>query len=142
MKYVVVGFFLIATVVSGMFFYTWYRFHQKLNIHVIAEVRPMPQGWPSQARFVTNEKNQKIAYWYFPVSNPKAVVILIHEYSNPGGKAQMLGHAEYLYRAGYSTVLLDLRSFGESEGDKITLGIDEWKDVDVVYDEVMSLPEN
>ena len=133
---------LLLLVIIGLFLYTWYRLHVKVNLHAESSKRDLPTGWKAETQYVTNSDSQKIAYWYFPVNNPKAVVILIHGYRNPGGKAQMLGHAEYLHDARYSTVLLDLRSFGESEGNKITLGIDEWKDVETVFDQIKSLPEN
>ena len=57
-------------------------------------------------------------------------------------KIRLLPHAEYLNSAGYSTILIDLRSFGKSEGDKTSLGIQEWKDVEAAYDYAKSLPEN
>ena len=57
-------------------------------------------------------------------------------------KIRLLPHAEYLNSAGYSTILIDLRSFGKSEGDKTSLGIQEWKDVETAYDYAKSLPEN
>ena len=110
-------------IVGSLFFYTWYRLHEKLHLHAVGEQRNLPQGWKAETQFVTNKDNQNIAFWYFPVGNPKAVVLLIPGYDNPGGKAQMLGHAEYLHEAGYSTVLIDLRSFGESDGNKINLGV-------------------
>ncbi|OGE31797.1 hypothetical protein A2631_01545 [Candidatus Daviesbacteria bacterium RIFCSPHIGHO2_01_FULL_44_29] len=133
---------LFITIPTGLFLYTWYRLHVKLNLHSENSKRSLPTGWETKTQFVLNTDNQKIAYWYFPNDKLKAVVILVHGYSVPGGKSQMLGHAEYLQEAGYSTVLLDLRSFGESEGKKITLGVNEWKDVEAVFDCIKSLPEN
>ncbi|OGG12569.1 hypothetical protein A3D77_04480 [Candidatus Gottesmanbacteria bacterium RIFCSPHIGHO2_02_FULL_39_11] len=137
---------LLASIISlllfSLFFYIWYRLRVKLHLHAASDKRPLPAGWTANTFFITNRDGGKIAYWYFPVTGPKAIVILIHGYSNPGGKAQMLGHAEYLRNAGYSTVLLDLRSYGESKGNKITLGVAEWKDVEAVFDHIKSLSEN
>lgn len=125
-----------------LFFYTCYRLHIKLHFHAENAQKSPPPQLKSLTFFATNSNNQKIAYWYFPVRNAKAVVILIHGYSNPGGKDQMLVHAKYLRENGYSTVLLDLRAYGESDGSKTTLATQEWKDVEAVYDQVKSLPEN
>jgi esterase/lipase len=54
----------------------------------------------------------------------------------------MFAHTEYLKSAGYSTLIIDLRSFGESDGKKISLGVNEWRDVEAAYDYLKSLPEN
>ena len=128
--------------IAGLFLYTWYRLHIKLNLHSTNSHRDLPEGWETNTQYVTNRDGQGIAYWYFPVEESKATVILIHGYNNPGGKPQMLGHAEYLHDAGYSTVLLDLRAYGESDGNKQTLAVNEWKDVEAVYDKIKSLKEN
>lgn len=142
MKLLFIFFSGILLIVAGLFLYTWQRFNSKIHLHAEVAKRKLPAGWKTKTIFVTNQDNQKIAYWYFSVPDPKAIVILIHGYDNPGGKTEMLGHAEYLHNAGYSTVLLDLRAYGESEGNKMTLGINEWKDVEAVYDQIKSLPEN
>jgi hypothetical protein len=133
---------LLFILTAGLFLYTWYRLHVKVNLHSANSQRDLPEGWEATTQYVTNKEGQKIAYWYFPVNESKATIILIHGYNNPGGKPQMLGHAEYLHDAGYSTVLLDLRAYGESDGNKQTLTVNEWKDAEAVYDKIKSLEEN
>ncbi|HYD35819.1 MAG TPA: alpha/beta fold hydrolase [Vitreimonas sp.] len=137
--------FLILLFLTGIviaFLYVWYRLHTQLNFHAEASEYTFPDGLTAETQFVTNANGQQIAYWSFPVKNPKAVVILVHGYSNPGGKTSMLGHVPYLRKAGYSTVLVDMRSFGESEGEKIYMGVKEWQDLEAVYDHLSSLSEN
>jgi len=41
----------------------------------------------------------------------------------------MLPHADFLHEAGYSVLLFDFRSSGESEGDAVTMGFHERGDV-------------
>ncbi len=115
---------------------SWMYFHARPD--------PMlpPAGLQLQTQYVTTPDKQKIAYWYVPVKNPTAVVILVHGYSDPGGKSQMLGHADYLAKAGYSVAMMDLRSFGESPGQKISFGVTEWQDVSAIYQAVKNQPEN
>lgn len=125
-----------------MFFYAWGRLKEQLILHADEADYTFPEGLSAQTQYIHNIDVQKLAYWYFPVKNPKAVVILVHGYKNPGGKSLMLSHAKYLHDAGYSTAILDLRSHGESEGEKISLGVEEWKDVVTMYDLMHSLPEN
>ncbi len=125
-----------------LFLYTWYRLHAMLHVHQPNFPPELPPDITPVTQFVQNSDGQKIAYWYFPVARPKAVVILVHGYNNPGGKSLMSSHVGYLRDAGYSTVLLDLRSHAESDGQKVFMGTEEWKDVEVVYDKIKSLPEN
>lgn len=129
----------------GIFFYTWYRLHTAFHVHVgVNEDHILKyKAKDHKTHYFTTSDGVKIASWYFPIKKPKAVVILIHGYVKDfGGKPLMLGHIEYLGKAGYSTLVIDLRSVGESEGSKVSMGIHEWKDVAAAYDYAKSLPEN
>lgn len=143
MKYIVIT-VLLVIVAAGVtvFVYTHQRLQAMLNIHAGQEPKELPPGTQPETIFVVNADNQKIAYWYLPVKNAKAVVILVHGYRNPGGKSLMVDHIEYLRKAGYSTALVDLRAHGESEGNKIYLGTKEWQDIEAVYDDLRIKPEN
>lgn len=142
MKIAVFSVIIVILIILVLFAYTWYRLYVKLNLHAESAKRDLPNGWEAKTQYVVSIDGQRIAYWYFPADNSKATVILIHGYDNPGGKTQMLVHAKYLHDEGYSTVLLDLRAYGESDRNKMTLGVNEWKDVEAVYDQVKSLKEN
>jgi uncharacterized protein len=140
--FVLVGILFLVGV--GVFLYTWYRLHDSLAGHVAedgANVGKYP-GLKPETVFFTTSDGVKIASWYLPVKRPRAFVILVHGYEKEkGGKALMLPYADFLTKAGYSTLLVDLRSFGESEGSHITLGVKEWRDVVGAYDYVKGLPE-
>lgn len=86
----------------------------------------------------TTEDGISLKGWYIPAENPKAVLIMVHGYTDT--KASMLDHAKFLHNAGYSTFLIDLRS--DYKKNKYTLGVHEWKDVKAAYDFVRSIPEN
>jgi pimeloyl-ACP methyl ester carboxylesterase len=45
-----------------------------------------------------------------------------------------LPHAKYLHEHDFTTLLIDLRSFGDSDGKQISFGAREWRDVDAAYD--------
>lgn len=136
--------FIIGSV-SVLFFYSWYRLYQQVHIRVTPNIEQAEKyaHLQPQLRYFTTTDTVKIASWYIPVTDPKAIVILVPGYvTESGGKPLMLPHANYLQKAGYSTLLLDLRSVGQSTGGKITFGVEEWKDVEAGYDYVKSLPEN
>ena len=64
--------------------------------------------------------------WFIPGESPKTV-LLLHGFG--GTRDSMLPHADFLHNAGYSVLLFDLRSSGESEGDAVTFGFRERGDV-------------
>lgn len=97
---------------------------------------------PYEERAITTADGLQLSAWYIPAAKPKAVVILIHGFEAVGAKAEMIPLAELLVDAGYSTVLFDLRANGESEGEKVTLGVQEWQDAIAAYDMAAALPEN
>lgn len=129
--------------ILGVFIYTWYEFHYALRSHALVKKPILNKSFKLIKKTLTASDGIKISSWYMPVKNPKAIVILVHGYREANaGKARMFDHADYLKKAGYSTLLIDLRSFGESEGNKMTLGVEERKDVEAAYDYAKSLPEN
>lgn len=129
--------------ILGAFIYTWYEFHSTLKPFKTLKKTILNKNLKIIKKYLTASDGVKISSWYIPVKNPKAVVILIHGYKKANAdKTRMLAHADYLKKAGYSTILIDLRSFGESQGDKVTFGINEWKDIEAAYDYAKRLPEN
>lgn len=133
----------LLLIILGIFIYTWYEFHLTLRSRKKINKTISNKDLKIIKKYLTTSDGIKISSWYIPVKNPEAVIILVHGYREANAdKARMLEHAEYLKKADYSTVLVDLRSFGESDGDKMTLGINEWKDIEIAYDYAKSLPEN
>ena len=129
--------------IIGIFIYTWYEFHSKLNLHIDLKSPKLNKNLTVIKKFLKTRDGLKIASWYIPVTNPKAVIILIDGYKEQEqDKVRIFDHAEYLQKAGYSCILIDLRSFGESQKDKVTFGVSEWKEVQAAYDYLKTLPEN
>ncbi len=129
--------------IIGIYIYTWYEFRSSLRIHVDLKNPKLSKDLKLIKKFLKTKDGIRIASWYIPVKDPKATLILIDGYKEQEqDKVRMFNHAEYLKKAGYSTLLIDLRSFGESDGDKVTFGVNEWKEVETAYDYVKTLPEN
>ncbi|MBI2613706.1 MAG: alpha/beta hydrolase [Candidatus Levybacteria bacterium] len=134
---------IIVFIILCILLYTWYEFHSKLKLHIDLKNPKLSKDLKLIKKYLKTSDGLKISSWFMPVKNPKAVLILVDGYKETNeDKIRMFGHAEYLRKAGYSTLLLDLRSFGESEGDKITFGINEWKEVEAAYDYMKALTEN
>jgi len=135
---------LIVLFIFGIFIYTWYEFRSKLKLHIDLKNPKLDKDLKLIKKYLKTSDGLKIASWYLPVKNPKAVVILIDGYKelDEDKTRNTISHAQYLKNAGYSSILIDLRSFGESNGKKITFGVNEWKDAEAAYDFVKSQPEN
>ncbi|MBI3366220.1 alpha/beta hydrolase [Candidatus Roizmanbacteria bacterium] len=127
-----------------IFIYTWFRLRSRIYIHTSSN-QSLFKKYPLLHKEVTlkTQDGEIIHSWYIPVNKPKAVLILVHGFTDKnGGKSLMLPHADYLIKNGYSVILPDLRSTGKSSGNKVFLGIKEWQDIESAYDYLKSLDEN
>ena len=127
----------------GIITYTWYEFRSKLKLHVNLKSPLLSKKLKLIKKYLKTTDGIRICSWYMPVKNSKAVLILVDGYKEVNDdKIRMFGHAEYLRKAGYSTLLIDLRGFGKSSGNKTTFGVKEWKEVETAYDYLKTLSEN
>jgi uncharacterized protein len=83
-------------------------------------------------KLTTEDGINIVAYEVF-AHDPKAVVIFLSGIHNPSVTA-FFGHARMLHDQGYAAILLEMRAHGESEGDVIALGFEEYLDVQAVVD--------
>lgn len=79
-----------------------------------------PAAWQSESLTIASESGSDLAAWYFPVQESPATVVLLHPVR--GDRRSMLSRASLLRENGYSTLMIDLQSHGESPGDAITFG--------------------
>lgn len=68
----------------------------------------------------------RLAGWFAP-GERRGAVVLAHGYASR--REEMLPHAAFLHDAGYSVLLFDFRSVGESEGTAVTVGVLERLDL-------------
>ena len=82
---------------------------------------------------LTTEDGLDVVAYEVYVDDPHAVVIYLSGIHNPSVTA-FFGHARMLHDRGYAAILLEMRAHGESEGDVIALGFEEYLDVQAVVD--------
>lgn len=87
---------------------------------------------------LTTSDGLTIAGWYVPGSNG-AAVMLQHGYRSNRG--EMLNEALMLHQHGYSTIAIDVRAHGASDGDLIAFGAYEMADLDAAFAELVRKPE-
>ncbi len=76
--------------------------------------------------------------WFISGTTPRTIVLL-HGFGE--NRHQMLPHAEFLHDAGYSTLLFDQRSRGESEGEDVSFGYHERGDVEGAVRHLQQRPD-
>lgn len=74
------------------------------------------------------EDNLKIAAWEVKAKNPKAIVIILSGIEKPSVTA-FQGYSKFLKKNKYSSLLIEMRGHGLSEGERVALGMEEYLDV-------------
>ncbi|MGD9142924.1 MAG: alpha/beta hydrolase [Dehalococcoidia bacterium] len=81
--------------------------------------------------FPSREDKLTIRGWYLPVENSEAIIILVHggESNREDSGIGLLSIAKDLVDNDYSVLMFDMRGHGGSDGDRISIGYHERKDV-------------
>jgi len=85
-------------------------------------------GVESKKIELITEDSLKLVAWQVEVEQPKGTIIFISGIHNPS-VTYFFPHAQMMKNNGYSSLLIELRAHGESEGNKIALGMEEYLDV-------------
>lgn len=88
-------------------------------------------GIEAKEQFVKTEDGLNIAIYELEAQDPKAVILTLSGIEKPSGTAFM-GHAAMFQKHNYSTIMIEMRAHGHSDGDKICLGYKETMDVGAV----------
>jgi uncharacterized protein len=92
------------------------------------ELRP---NEPFETVAFTVDDGVKISGWLIRTDSSKKAAILFHGHGSQ--KGSLLDQAAYLRRLGYSTLLLDFRAHGESDGTTCTVGFNETEEVTAAF---------
>jgi alpha-beta hydrolase superfamily lysophospholipase len=85
-------------------------------------------GLTAKRLTLTTEDGLKLVAYQVDAEDPRAAVVFVSGIQSPSVTA-FFGHAAMLKKAGYSSILVEMRAHGESEGDLICLGTKEYMDV-------------
>ena len=95
--------------------------------------KPVNDKLPNKPfEMVAIEGDVRLKGWLIEVDNSKGVVVLFHGYS--GSKSGLVAYAEEFNKMDFSTLLIDFRGSGGSEGRQTTIGFKEAKDVKATFD--------
>lgn len=97
-------------------------------------ITPHALGWPYEELRIPTSDGLHLAAWFVPARGPaEEAIILLHGY--PADKGSLLGWASFLYGR-YHLLFLDFRAMGQSEGDFVSFGYHERKDVLAAIEEL------
>ncbi len=100
-----------------------------VNTHMEVETySPDDYGIEAKELTLETEDSLSLAAWEVEKKNPKGIVILLSGIQNPSVTA-FWGYSKMLQDNGYSSLLIEMRSHGASEGEKVWLGTTEYLDV-------------
>ncbi len=126
---VVVG-IIVVVLVAGVLLFT--RSIAVDTVSLLPDERPEivqePEdlGMPCEDVSVVNEDGQRLTGWYIPGDNG-ATIMAAH--GSPGGRQDVLYEAQFFNERGYSVLMGSFRAHDESEGERVTYGSDEQKDL-------------
>jgi len=87
----------------------------------------VPAALGARALTFPSASGATLSAWFVQGDKGRGAVLLLHPIR--ANKRAMLARAQFLERAGFSVLLLDLRAHGESEGERVTFGYREGLDV-------------
>ncbi len=99
---------------------------------------PNDYGLPYEDVLVTTRDGLNLVGWYVPTQNG-AVVMVLHGYK--GNRIGMLEEAEMLHRHGYGILFTTLRAHDLSDGEVITFGYYEMRDLEAWYQYLLTRQE-
>jgi fermentation-respiration switch protein FrsA (DUF1100 family) len=104
------------------------------------ETTPEELGLQAETIQVTSSDGIPLQAWWIAAPEAKGIVVVLHGMDGTDAST-MLGHARFLYDAGYSSLVLDMRAHGRSGGERIGLAFEEPRDVSAALDWVAAQPE-
>jgi uncharacterized protein len=96
----------------------------------LPERTPADRNLPFEDVTVASPDGLELAGWFVPSKNG-AVIMMQHGYKSD--REEMLNEAEMMYKHGYGVLLTTIRAHDHSQGETITFGMNEVKDMDVWY---------
>ena len=132
---VVVGYF--AYVYLGVSYFMAKGFTEPQRMPLCCKT-PADEGLAYEDVEVTTQDGVTIRGWYIPSQN-RAAVILIH--SMAANRLGTMHLAVMFVKHGYGVLMIDLRVHGESGGELLTFGGDEYLDVSAAVDYLQARPD-
>jgi fermentation-respiration switch protein FrsA (DUF1100 family) len=110
---------------------------QPAGKHKLPTKTPADLGLHYKDVTVTSSDGFNLVGWYIPGSNG-ALILAQHGYK--ASRGEMLSRAAMLHHHGYSVLVTSVRAHDGSDGERISFGHEEMKDLDAWYNYAVHLP--
>lgn len=132
---------LIALIIAALAAIPPLVMNDMIHIHADVEtLSPAQFGVEAKEVWLAAEDGISLISWEVQADDPRGVVIFLSGIHNPSVTAYF-GHAKMLAENGYSSLLIEMRAHGKSEGDKIFLGTREYLDTRAGVEYILSRSE-
>ena len=105
-----------------------------------AEIDAADYGLTAEEVTLMTDDGLTLAAYLVEAESPKGVVVLVSGMHNPPVRT-FYGYAKMFQDNGFSTLLVEMRSHGDSEGVGISMGMNEWLDVKAGAEYIDALEE-
>lgn len=112
--------------------------HAPMADRNVPDETPADYNLPFEDVEVTNGDGMKLVGWFIPSENG-AVIMMQHGYK--ATRKEMLNEAQMLHKHGYGILITTVRAHDYSEGEFISLGINEMSDMEAWYQYLISRDE-
>jgi len=133
---------ILVILVAGLMAFTRAKAH-RLITNPVSE-RELPRLTPAHLQLpfnevlITNAEGLRLAGWYVPSRN-RASILAQHGWKR--SREEMLPAAAALYRHGYGVLLCSVRAHDHSDGEQITFGVREVRDLEAWYRYLLTRPD-
>ncbi len=140
--YSIIGcsFILIIVPFAIVYFITSHHVYYRNNSLLQMTYTASDFGLTENILSLKTDDNLSIWASEIPAAEPKAIIILLTGIEQPS-ITQFYPHAKMYQEKGYSSILLEVRGHGKSDGNKICLGYDEILDVKATLDYIKTKEE-
>jgi fermentation-respiration switch protein FrsA (DUF1100 family) len=97
--------------------------------HLPQELTPTDVGLDYREVGIQSADGLELAGWWVPGNDPSRAVVLVSGIGGDKSDKHLLKTASVYAGAGYAVLMIDLRGQGGSEGERVTMGYEEVRDV-------------
>lgn len=93
------------------------------------------KSWPNRpydSIALTNSRGEQIKAWHVKVPQSKGSILMLHGHG--ASKGSVVKESSALNEMGYSTLMIDFRAHGQSDGSTCTIGFEDGDDIKMYYD--------
>src|SRR5919112_2895334 len=97
--------------------------------HHPQELTPTDVGLDYREVSIQSSDGLQLAGWWVPGNDPSRAVVLVSGIDGDKSDSHVVKTAPIYAEAGYAVLMIDLRAQGRSEGERVTMGYKEVRDV-------------